>query len=191
MDMKESMQKIAMKNRVNEFLEATYKRNKDTVIVAKKNDSTKQVLKHADQMIKNAAAGIVVNHDALFDFGKKKTKVPLDSFTEYYAYKTEEKENDIKVKRKALIEAGAAGGDGDALEEEKVNLNPHVIFSKYVSENYFNKSEVCITEEQYMKLNFMNQIPEIVCEIICYLSKYYHYRTRFVSQKAYRVLMDA
>ena len=48
MDMKESMQKIAMKNRVDEFLEATYKRNKETIIIGKKNDSTKQVLKHAD-----------------------------------------------------------------------------------------------------------------------------------------------
>ena len=106
MAMKKSMQKIAMKNRVAEFLEVTYKRNKDTVVSAKKNDSTKQVLKHADQMIKHAAAGTVASHDSLFDFGKKKTKVPLDSFTEYYAYKTEEKENDLRVKRKMLIETG-------------------------------------------------------------------------------------
>ena len=97
LDLKVDMQKIAMKNRVKEFLEKTYKRNKDTVICAKKNDSTKQVIKHADQMIKNANSGIVVNHDALFDFRKKKTKVPLDSFTEYYAYKTEEMENNKRV----------------------------------------------------------------------------------------------
>ena len=39
--MKVDLQKIAMKNRVSEFLEKTYKRNKETVICAKKNDSTK------------------------------------------------------------------------------------------------------------------------------------------------------
>ena len=38
-----------------------------------------------------------MNQDSLFDFGKKKTKVPLDSFTEYYAYKTEEMENNKRV----------------------------------------------------------------------------------------------
>lgn len=76
-------------------------------------------------MIKNAAAGIVVNHDALFDFGKKKTKVPLDSFAEYYAYKTEEKENELRMKRKALIEQGvAAGAEDEGHGDEVVNLNP-------------------------------------------------------------------
>ena len=110
LNMKASMQKIAAKNRMLEFLEETYKRNSNSVVSAKKNDSTKQVLKHTDQMIKQAESGIVINHDALFDFGKKKTKVPLDSFTEYYAYKTEEKENELRMKRKALIEAGEVAG---------------------------------------------------------------------------------
>ena len=40
-DMKASMQRIASKNRVNELLEATYKRNRESVQAAKKNDSTK------------------------------------------------------------------------------------------------------------------------------------------------------
>merc|ERR1712176_896518 len=116
------MQKIAMKNRMNEFLEKTYKKNKDSVVSAKKNDSTKQVLKHADQMIRNAAAGVVVNHDALFDFGKKKTKVPLDSFFEYYAYKTEEMENEKRVKRKMMIEEHGGVDEEAAQEDEKVVL---------------------------------------------------------------------
>ena len=100
-----------------------------------------------------------MNHDALFDFGKKKTKVPLDSFTEYYAYKTEEMENNKRVQRKLLIEAsngGLGGEDEDALEDEKVVLSPSAVFSRYVSENFFNKPEVCISEAQYVKLNFMN-----------------------------------
>ena len=60
-------------------------------------------------MIKNANSGVIVHHDSLFDFGKKKTKVPLDSFTEYYAYKTEEVENERRVKRKMMLEAGNGG----------------------------------------------------------------------------------
>ena len=191
--MKPEMQKIATKNRVKTFLEKTYKRNKDTVITAKKNDSTKQVIKHADQMIKNANAGVILNHDALFDFGKKKTKVPLDSFTEYYAYKTEEMENNKRVQRKLLLEAsnGGLGEDEDGLEEEKIILSPSAIFSKYISENYFNKPDVYISEEQYLQLDFMNQIPEVVCDILCYLAKYHHYRTKLISYETYEVLMDA
>ena len=38
---KDREEKVAMKRKVNEFLEKTYKRNKDTVIAARKNDSTK------------------------------------------------------------------------------------------------------------------------------------------------------
>ena len=51
---------------------------------------------------------------------------------------------------------GLGGEEDDALEDEKVVLSPSAVFSKYISENFFNKPEVCITEEQYVKLNFMN-----------------------------------
>ena len=101
-------------------------------------------------MIKNANSGVIVNHDALFDFGKKKTKVPLDSFTEYYAYKTEEMENNKRVLRKLALEAsnGGLGGDEEELfDQEKVVLSPSAVFSKYISENYFNDSDVFISEE--------------------------------------------
>ena len=42
LDMRKDIEeKVAMKRKVKEFLEKTYKRNKDTVIAARKNDSTK------------------------------------------------------------------------------------------------------------------------------------------------------
>ena len=42
LDMRKDIEeKVAMKKKVKEFLEKTYKRNKDTVIAARKNDSTK------------------------------------------------------------------------------------------------------------------------------------------------------
>ena len=64
------------------------------------------------------------------------------------------------------------------------------MFSKYTSENYFTKPDVCISEEQYIRLDFMNQVPEVVCDILCYMARYYHYRTTLVSFEAYTVLMD-
>lgn len=42
-----------------------------------------------------------------------------------------------------------------------------------------------------MQLDFMNQIPEIVCEILCYLAKFYHYRTNKITPGAYRILMNS
>ena len=52
---------------------------------------------------------------------------------------------------------GLGGDDDDALDDEdKVVLSPSAVFSKYISENFFKQPEVCISEAQYVKLNFMN-----------------------------------
>lgn len=92
--------RAAVRQNVKRFNETTKKRNKETMVVQKKNDATKQVLKHADTMIKLAESGVVVKQETLFDFGKRKQKAPLDSFTEYYVYKTEELENAKRLIRK-------------------------------------------------------------------------------------------
>ena len=46
--------RAAIRQNVRNFNLTTKKRNKDSVICQKKNDATKQVLKHADMMIKLA-----------------------------------------------------------------------------------------------------------------------------------------
>ena len=51
-------------------------------------------------MIKASTSGELVSFDQLYDFGKYKSNVPLDSFLSYYIYKTEETENTKKLLRK-------------------------------------------------------------------------------------------
>ena len=104
--------RAAIKQNVRNFNLTTKKRNKDSVICQKKNDATKQVLKHADMMIKLADSGVVEKQETLFDFGKRKQKAPLDSFTEYYLFKTEEMENSKRLVRKQQLE-GSIGNDDE------------------------------------------------------------------------------
>ena len=159
----------------------------------RKNDATKQVIKHADMMIKLVGSGAVPKQEMVFDFGKRKQKAPLESFTAYYLYKTEEMENAKRLLRKQQLEAssGGIGNEEEAYEEDRVVLSPREIFSKYVSDNHFSDPDRFISEEQYLRLDFTNQIPEIVCEILCYLANYYHYYTPLCAYKTYKSLMDA
>jgi hypothetical protein len=64
-------------------------------------------------------------------------------------------------------------------------------FKKYVSEKKFNEDDKALVFKDYYKLNFPNDVPEIVCDIICYLSHYYHYRTGYVKKKVYEHLLDS
>ena len=140
--------RAAIRQNVKNFNLTTKKRNKDSVICQKKNDATKQVLKHADMMIKLADSGVVEKQETLFDFGKRKQKAPLDSFTEYYLFKTEEMENSKRLVRKQQLEG--IGNDDEVQEEDRVLLSPREIFQKYVSANHFNSPDLYITEEQYL-----------------------------------------
>ena len=58
-------------------------------------------------------------------------------------------------------------------------------FQGYVSDSRLAKPEYYITESQYLSLDFMNEIPEIVCDILYYLSGFVHYRTNRFSQEVY------
>ena len=139
----------ALRQNVKNFNLTTKKRNKEAVIVQKKNDATKQVIKHADMMIKLAESGVVPKQEMVFDFGKRKQKAPMESFTAYYLYKTEEMENAKRLLRKQQLEAnsGGIGNDEEAHEEDRVVLSPREIFSKYVSDSHFSDPDRFITEE--------------------------------------------
>ena len=192
--MKKDLQNLLNKQKLNAFLERTHKRNKEQSISQRKNDATRQVLKHTDQMIKASTSGELVSFDQLYDFGKYKSNVPLDSFLSYYIYKTEETENTKKLLRKQQKEkenGGFVADEDDQKEDDRVVLNPTAVFSNFISDNYFSKSDMYISEEQYCQLSFINQVPEVVCDVLCYLAKYYHYRTTEFSHENYRTLMDA
>ena len=44
--------------------------------------------------------------------------------------------------------------------------------------------------EEYLKLNWMNVVPEIICDILGYLANYIHFRTDVVSREAYESLLQ-
>jgi len=52
-------------------------------------------------------------------------------------------------------------------------------------EKKMQSREFYISEKQYMTLDFMNEVPEIVCDILYHLSGYVHYRTDRFSEEAY------
>ena len=52
-----------------------------------------------------------------------------------------------------------------------------------------NRREFYISEKQYMQLEFMNEVPEIVCDILYHLSGYVHHRTNKFSYEAYEEML--
>ena len=107
--MKKDLENLINKQRLNAFLEKTQKRNKERSISHRKNDATRQVLKHTDHAIKAANSSEYVSFDQMYDFGKYKSELPLDSFLSYYIYKTEETENNKRLHRKLMKEKKNAG----------------------------------------------------------------------------------
>ena len=63
LEMKKNLQSVINKQRLNAFLERTQKRNKDRSISQRKNDATRQVLKHADHVIKSSTSGAFMSFD--------------------------------------------------------------------------------------------------------------------------------
>ena len=46
-----------------------------------------------------------------------------------------------------------------------------------------------MTKKQYMDLDFMNESPEIVNDVLYYLSGYVHHRTNLVSYEDYKKIL--
>lgn len=70
----------------------------------------------------------------------------------------------------------------DISDESDDDLKLDVIetFKKYVSEKKFGEPDKSLTFKDYYKLEFINDVPEIVCDILFYLARYYHYRTNII-----------
>ena len=102
--MKKDLQNLIIKKKLNAFIEKTHKHNRERSFNQRKNDATRQVIKHADYVIRSSTSGALVSFDQLYDFGKHKSDVPLDSFLSYYIYRTEETENKKRANRKQILE---------------------------------------------------------------------------------------
>ena len=46
-----------------------------------------------------------------------------------------------------------------------------------------------MTKEDYVKIKWMNVVPEIVCDILGYMASYTHYRTDHISKDAYDTML--
>ena len=76
-------------------------------------------------------------------------------------------------------------------EDEEAQLEIGATFKKYVSEKRFGDSDKHLTFKDYYKLNFVNDVPEIVSEVLCYLTGYYYFRTGFIRRATYVKMMNA
>lgn len=52
------------------------------------------------------------------------------------------------------------------------------------------RREYYISKNAYLKMDFMNEVPEIVCDILYHLARYVHYRTDRFSEKAYKEMLQ-
>ena len=58
-------------------------------------------------------------------------------------------------------------------------------FKQYLVDKEFSAGACHITKEEYCAMPWMNVVPEIVCDILCYLCNYFHYRTDAFTRDAY------
>jgi hypothetical protein len=61
----------------------------------------------------------------------------------------------------------------------------HQTFEDFVTLRKFSDDTNRISLEQYLKIEYLNLIPEIVCEVLCYLSGYVHHRNDQISHAVY------
>ena len=56
-------------------------------------------------------------------------------------------------------------------------------------DKHFARAAELITQEEYLKIPWLNVVPEIVCDILCYLTHYFHYRSDLISKEAYSSML--
>ena len=131
---------------------------------------------HIEEQIKS---GGQPKYEKLFNLSKNaKEDKPMTGFIEYYAYLTEERKYNLRYNQNS---------DQESLYSKPIP--PTKAFYYYVADKTYTEPQYYITQKQYCKLDFMNQAPEIVCEVIYYLSGFLHHRTDQVSYDAYKEVM--
>lgn len=76
-------------------------------------------------------------------------------------------------------------------EDEEAKLDVADTFKQFVSQKKFGAEDRHLTFKDYYKLNFENDVPEIVCEVIHYLSGQLHHRTSHISKDTYIRMLNA
>lgn len=63
-------------------------------------------------------------------------------------------------------------------------------FTEYIFDKNFAKGSQHLTQADYMQIQWMNVVPEIICDILGYLAGYVHFRTNFMSREAYESMLN-
>ena len=63
------------------------------------------------------------------------------------------------------------------------------MFEDYVRMKHYNKREFYITRKQYCNIDFLNEVPEVICDLLFYLTGYMHHKTDLISEEAYNKLL--
>ena len=122
--------------------------------------------------------------EKLFNLSKNsKEDPPLSGFVEYFAYKVEERKYNIRYDHSSKNEGGGS--------KDNQHVVPARAFFDFVREKKYTTKEFYITKKQYQMFEFMNQVPEIVCDVLFYLSGYVHHRTSTMHQDMYKQLLMA
>ena len=61
--------------------------------------------------------------------------------------------------------------------------------SGYVHDKNFAFESDHLTEADYMKIQWMNVVPEIICDILAYIASYIHHRTDSLGKEAYTSML--
>ena len=83
-----------------------------------------------------------------------------------------------------------ADNKSDSSDEEP-KLDVQTTFKQFVSDKNFKQHDKHITFKDYSKINFANEMPEIVCDILYYLAKYRHPNAANISRDTYDRMIEA
>ena len=111
----------------------------------------------------------------------------MDGFVQYYAFKSEE----AKMKRQALLQMTDNIGNNEMRQKIPERKSPDVLktFKQYALEKHFDSKAELISQDEYISMPWLNGVPEIVCDVLCYLSNYLHHRSDVIGKEAYQSML--
>lgn len=170
---------LIQRRRIN-FDKATQDRNKEMWLSQSRKEMPAiidHVQSHQDRQAEFEKIG---NIEKFFNLSKNaKEDAPLTGFIEFYAYLCEERKYNLRY-------------SSHAKGNQFVDLNQVLVTNAhgaYVKEKYYNSAEFFISEKQFIEQDWMNQVPEIVCDVLFMLSGFSHYRTNQIDSDVYKEML--
>ena len=144
---------------------------------------------HIAQSIESGGAPKI---EKIFNLSKNnKEDPPLNGFVKYYAYRSEERKFNILYPEKPPSKKEDVLAQPKLKLKDTNNLITYKVFLNYICDKKYTTKEYFISQNQYLDMEFMNQVPEIVCDILYYLSGYIHHRTDQIPKDVYTKMLKA